>query len=85
MLIASWLVALDPKRAQDTCRKLTVSGREVRSKSGSRWLVLLTETPQEKELNAVRQEILATPGVEAADPIASFDDQDAGLELVRWS
>jgi hypothetical protein len=84
MLIASWLVALDPKRTQDACRKLLSSGREIRSKSGSRWLVLLTETPQDQELNAVRQEILATPGVEAADPIASFNDEDAAQELVRW-
>ena len=44
--------------------------------------MLLTETPQRPD--AVRAEILATPGVESADPIASFDDQDTSLELVRW-
>jgi hypothetical protein len=83
MIIASWLVALDPKQVGKTSRLLaSAPGHEVRSKTGSRWLVLLTETPQRPD--AVRAEILATPGVESADPIASFDDQDTGLELVRW-
>jgi hypothetical protein len=83
MIVASWLIALDPKNAGTACRLLgTAPGREVRSKSGSRWLVLLTESPQPAE--ALREEILATPGVESAEPVASFDDQDTGQELVRW-
>jgi hypothetical protein len=84
MIIASWLVTLETEAAQTAQRALAgAPGREIRSKSGSRRLVVMTETSQ--ELDAVRQELLDTPGVETADPIASFDDADPGLDLVRWS
>lgn len=83
MIVASWLIAVNPKQAQAARLALaTGSGRQLKDKQGSRWLVLLTESPQ--ELTAVREELLATPGVDAADPIASFDDQDPGRDLVRW-
>lgn len=84
MIIASWLVSLDPKAAQAARQTLGRGpGREIRSKSGSRWLVLMTEAPL--ELEAIRRQLLDTPGVETAEPIASFSDEDGGLDLVRWN
>jgi hypothetical protein len=82
MVIASWLVGLDAEKVQAACRALAAPGRDVRSKSGSRWLVLVTETPQ--SLEDVRRDLLETPGVESVDPIASFDDDAPGLDLTRW-
>jgi hypothetical protein len=84
MIVASWLIAVDPGKAKEARAALTASaGRQIKDKQGSRWIVLLTESPQ--QLAATRQELLKTPGVEAADPIASFDDEDSARELVRWS
>jgi len=83
MIVASWLIAVDPAKAKAACSGLTAGpGREIRSKNGSRWIVLLTEGA--RDLDATRREILGVPGVQAADPVASFDDGDAGLGLVRW-
>jgi hypothetical protein len=84
MIVASWLIAVDPRQAKAARAALASgTGRQIKDKQGSRWVVLLTESPQ--ELNAIRQELLATPGVDAADPIASFDDGDPARELVRWA
>jgi hypothetical protein len=83
MIVASWLISLDPKRAEAARRALASGdGREIRDKQGSRWLVLLTESIVDPE--RLRVELLATPGVASADPIASFDDQDPDHRLVRW-
>ena len=83
MIVASWLVCLDPKRAQAACSTLESGpGRELRRKNGSRWIVLVTEGAS--DIGDVRQELLQVPGVQTADPIASFDDQEGGLGLVRW-
>jgi hypothetical protein len=83
MIVASWLVSLDPKKAQAACSTLAAApGREIRSKNGSRWVVLLTEGAN--DVDAIRRELLDVPGVQAADPVASFDDADDGRELVRW-
>jgi hypothetical protein len=84
MIVASWLIAVDPKQAKSARAALaSTAGRQIKDKQGSRWVVLLTESPQ--DLHAIRQELLATPGVDSADPIASFDDGDPGRELVRWA
>jgi hypothetical protein len=83
MIIASWLLTLDPKRVQAVYTTLAAApGQQIRSKSGSRWLVLMTETSQ--KLDVIRQQLLDTPGVQTADPIASFDEDAPGLEVVRW-
>ena len=83
MIIASWLVALDPRKEKAARAQLCASpGREIRDKKGSRWVVLLTESC--RDLDAQRQELLDTPGVEAAQPVASFDDSDVAAPLRRW-
>lgn len=83
MIVASWLIALDPKKAQAAQAALTSSDwRQLKDKRKGRWLVLLTESSQ--DLASLRQELLETPGVDAADLIASFDDQDPSRDLVRW-
>ena len=83
MIVASWLVALDPKQARAAREALaTAEGRQIKDKQGSRWLVLLTESPE--DLDTVRRQLLETPGVDEVDPIASFDDSDPGRDLVRW-
>jgi hypothetical protein len=83
MIVASWLVAVDPKQALKARAALVAeAGRQLKDKQGSRWWVVLTESAQ--DLDSVRRDLLATPGVDAADPIASFDDQDPEQRLVRW-
>jgi hypothetical protein len=83
MIVASWLVSLDPRRAQVACQTLSaVPGRELRRKSGSHTVVLVTEG--DADVVTLRQELLQVPGVQAAEPVASFDDQESGLALVRW-
>jgi hypothetical protein len=82
MIIASWLVAIDPRKARAAQAALRcATGGQIREKQGSRYLVLLTETA--RDIAAVRQDILATPGVSGADPIAFFDDEDPERRLVR--
>jgi hypothetical protein len=84
MIVASWLIAVDPKQARVARAALAAgTGHQLKEKQGSRWLVLLTESAQ--DLAAVRQGLLATPGVSSADPIASFDDSEPAHELVRWA
>jgi hypothetical protein len=75
------LTAKDARTAQNALSARP--GREIRSKSGSHRLVLMTETSE--ALDEVRQQLLQTPGVETVDPIASFDDEDPGLALLRWN
>ena len=83
MIIASWLVALDPRLEKTARARLgEAPGREIRDKKGSRWIVLLTESSE--DLDAMRQALLATPGVEAADPVASFDDRETATDIRRW-
>jgi hypothetical protein len=82
MIIASWLVAIDPRKARAAEEALrTATGGQIREKQGSRYLVLLTETA--RDIAAVRQDILAAPGVSGADPVAFFDDEDPERRLVR--
>jgi hypothetical protein len=82
MIIASWLVAIDPMQAPSAQAALrSTTGGQIREKQGSRWLVLLTETAA--DVAAVRRDILSTPGVCGADPIAFFDDSDPERRLVR--
>jgi hypothetical protein len=83
MIVASWLIAVNPKQARAARAALAaVEGRQVKEKQGSRWLVLLTESPQ--DLTKLQQDLLATPGVDAVDPIASFDDEMPATELLLW-
>jgi hypothetical protein len=83
MIVASWLVALDPKQARAARAALaTAEGRQIKDKQGSRWLVLLTESSE--DVDTLRRKLLSTPGVAAVDPIASFDDEDPTRNLVRW-
>jgi hypothetical protein len=84
MIVASWLIAVDPKQERAARAALASGpGHQVKEKQGSRWLVLLTESAQ--DLATLRRELLATPGVHSADPIASFDDSEPAHELVRWA
>lgn len=82
MVIASWLIAVDPGQARAARESLRAVGRELPNKKGSRWIVLLTESTTGVE--NLRRELLATPGVQTAAPVASFDDTDADQNLVRW-
>jgi hypothetical protein len=84
MIITSWLVTLTAKGALSAQAALAAGpGREIRAKTGSHRLVLVTETQQ--ALEEVQQALLQTPGVETVDPIASFDDEDPSLALLRWN
>jgi hypothetical protein len=84
MLITSWLITLTAKGARSALASLaTGPGREIRTKSGSHRLVLMTETQQ--PLSEVRRDLLQIPGVDTAEPIASFDDEDPSLALLRWN
>jgi hypothetical protein len=83
MIIASWLVAVDPRAAKQARAALAaLPGVEIRDKAGSRWIVLVSEST--RDLASFRSDLLATPGVAAADPVASFDDSSAARDLVRW-
>jgi hypothetical protein len=82
MVIASWLIAVDPEQANAAQASLRRLGEPVANRKGSRWIVLLTESAT--GIEAVRRELLATPGVETASPVASFDDESPDLELARW-
>ena len=82
MVIASWLIAVDPDQVRAARESLRAVGRELPSKKSSRWIVLLTQSTTAVE--DLRRELLATPGVQTAMPVASFDDTDAHQNLVRW-
>ncbi len=82
MIIASWLLAVDPQRVASVRAALAAApGREIRDKKGSRFLVLLTESAL--DVPTLRQELLATPGVESAEAIAFFDDREPTGEVSR--
>jgi hypothetical protein len=82
MIVASWLLSLDPKHAATAAAALAAPNRQLRHERGSRRLILLTES--DLDIPELQQELLATRGVVAADPIASFDDETEGCDLVRW-
>jgi len=80
MVIASWLIAVDPEQAERALASLRTVGQELPNKKSSRWIVLVTESAAGVE--EMRRELLAAPGVQTAAAVASFDDADD--ELVRW-
>jgi hypothetical protein len=83
MIVASWLLALNPAQTAVAIAALDRPGHQLRQEHGSRWLVLLTES--DLGVSALRSQLLSTPGVLTADPIVSFDDQTPDHALVRWS